>query len=201
MAAIQVWQGIKHPETIGKVWPWIAVVSLFVLAAILQFLSVLLKRKVNKSNSTGNTNDKSEATGFVQPRIIVSSPGISFRVTSDRKKVILDVLFFSNVAIELTHLKVAASINRQEICTFLQSEPAQFIKMGQHRKMVEAVVTPQELIKISLGSVVSLCGTATFRYRGELRYEPINIVTVAYIEPFAQVSVAEHRKEPEAAIS
>jgi hypothetical protein len=47
-------------------------------------------------------------------------PGISFRITSDRKKAVLDLLFFTNAAVELTYIKVIASIGGQEICTFVE---------------------------------------------------------------------------------
>jgi hypothetical protein len=131
-------------------------------------------------------NGDSPSTPSVRPQLLISSPGISFKLKASRTKVELDLFFIPSVAIELTHIEVRASIGQQEICQFVDSTPVHIIEMSQHRKRVEAVITSQGVAKISLGCVISLFGTATFRDGEALNHEPINITTVPSIEDFGR---------------
>jgi hypothetical protein len=164
------------------------VISVLMLAAA----AVLIERKNRgwRTLASGEAENSGVAPSPSSPgvrlRILVSSPGISFRLRSDRTKADLDLFFTTSAPTELSHIEVKASTNNHEICRFIDSTPARIVEMSQHFKRVEATVTPQGLATISPACVISLFGTATFRDGTDLRHEPINMTTVAFIEAFGE---------------
>ena len=187
MLAIMVYQLFVHPggspPTSDWLWPryLLAITS---MAAILATGILYYKAaKLRISSPPPPTPQRTRST------IFICSPGVSFRILSERMKARLDLLIYTSSAVELTSLKVAATIRDgkdiTEICEFIDG-PSELI--GQHRKILDTRITQQDCESVPLGSVVTLSGTAIFREGDGLRTESFDMQTVVLIEeikPFA----------------
>jgi hypothetical protein len=113
-----------------------------------------------------------------KPQFFISSSGMSFFVSADRRRVDFQFMVLSSVAAELVHVTAEAR-TREHVCTFVDAEPVQLSEMIQTQRNIEAKLEPRDIAKMSLSSIISLDGWATFRHGSQAHKIPIHIATVA----------------------